>query len=98
MIEDKQKVIKCKRERCLVFKGVHKMAPELAVCGDMGWGPCEIRQKGDMLLLWNRLINMPANRLTILHKSFIGIGQITIHGQENWESYSLNLVIMVLYK
>ena len=47
--------------RC--FLGVHKMAPKLAVCGDMGWDPCEVRIKGDMVRLWNRLINMPDNRL-----------------------------------
>ena len=62
----------CKQTKCdavqyramRCFLGVHKMAPKLAVCGDMGWEPCEVRHKGDMVRLWNRLINMPDNRLT----------------------------------
>ena len=30
----------------------------------MGREPCEVQRKGGMLQLWNRLINMPDNRLT----------------------------------
>ena len=48
--------------RC--FLGVHKLAPKLAVRGDMGWEPPVVRHKGDMVRLWNRLISMPDNRLT----------------------------------
>ena len=48
--------------RC--FLGVHKLAPLLAIVGDMGWEPCEVRHGGDMVRLWNRLINMPDNKLT----------------------------------
>ena len=46
------------------FLGVHKLAPKLAVRGDMGWEPPEVRHKGDMVRLWNRFISMPDNRLT----------------------------------
>ena len=45
------------------FLGVHKFAPVLAITGDMGWEPCEIRWRGSMVALWNRLIRMPENRV-----------------------------------
>ena len=40
------------------FLGVHKLTPILAISGDMGWMPVNIRHKGEMLRLWNRLVNM----------------------------------------
>lgn len=43
---------------------VHKLTPNLAICGDMGWEPCVVRQKGDMVCLWHRRINMPEDRIT----------------------------------
>ena len=46
------------------FLGVHKLAPKLAVAGDMGWEPPGVRRKGEMVRLWNRLIAMPDSRLT----------------------------------
>ena len=45
------------------FLGVHKFAPVLAIQGDMGWEPCDIRWKGSMIALWNRLVRMPENRI-----------------------------------
>ena len=48
--------------RC--FLGVHAFAPSLAIQGDMGWEPMEIRQKGEVIRLWNRLVNMSESRLT----------------------------------
>ncbi len=45
------------------FLGVHKFAPVLAVTGDMGCELCEIRWKGSMLALWNRLMKMPESRV-----------------------------------
>ena len=46
------------------FLGVHKYAPTLAIVGDMGWESCEARWKICMAQLWNRLLDMDANRLT----------------------------------
>ncbi len=45
------------------FLGVHKFAPTLAVQGDMGWLPGSIRRKCEMIRLWNRLLNMPEDRI-----------------------------------
>lgn len=47
--------------RC--FLCVHKFTPVLALQGDMGWEPCLIKQKGEMLRLWNRLSSMPEGRI-----------------------------------
>ncbi len=46
------------------FLGVHKLLPVLAICGDTGREPPNIRLKSEMLRLWNRLINIPELRLT----------------------------------
>ena len=46
------------------FLGVHKLTPILAISGDMGWTPVNIRHKGEMLRLWNRLVKMSDDRLT----------------------------------
>lgn len=45
------------------FLGVHKFTPILAITGDMGWEPSEVRWKGSMMALWNRLVKMPENRV-----------------------------------
>ena len=45
------------------FMGVHKFAPNMAVVGDMGWIPCQIRRKLNILKLWNRFIDMNDNRI-----------------------------------
>ena len=45
------------------FLGVHKFAPVLAINGDMGWDPCLLRNKLNMVRLWNRLIAMSDERL-----------------------------------
>ena len=47
-----------------IFLGVHKFAPILALQGDMGWHPCTLRRRLDMLRMWNRLCKMPNDRLT----------------------------------
>jgi exonuclease III len=47
-----------------VFLGVHRFAANLAVLGDMGWLPTEIRRKICMIRYWNRLIKLEDNRLT----------------------------------
>ncbi len=59
--QTKSDAVQNRAMRC--FLGVHKMAPTLAICGNVGWELCEVRQKGEMLQLWNRLINMSNNRL-----------------------------------
>ena len=38
--------------------------PILAINGDMGWTPSDIRQKVAIIRLWNRLVAMEDNRLT----------------------------------
>ena len=45
----------------------------------MGWLPCEIRQKFEMLRLWNRLISIDENR--IVSKIFIWDEQLC---NNNW--------------
>lgn len=42
--------------RC--FIGVHKFAPKLAIQGDIGWVPCLVKQKCEMEILWNHLLQM----------------------------------------
>lgn len=55
----------CPKNRAIsYFLTVNKMASKLSVSGDMGWESCGVRHEGDMLRLWNRLINIPDNRLT----------------------------------
>ncbi len=44
--------------------GIHKITPRWADEGDMGWESCLIKQKGEMLRLWNCLIRLPEGRLT----------------------------------
>ena len=46
------------------FLGVHKLTPVLAINGDMGWEPPNIRHKCQMIRLWNRLVKMSDQRLT----------------------------------
>ena len=46
-----------------IFLGVHKFAANLAVTGDTGWVPCEIKQNLSLLRLWNKLIKLEDSRL-----------------------------------
>ncbi len=46
------------------YLGVHPKTPLLALEGDMEWNSYKIRQRINMIRLWNRLINMDENRLT----------------------------------
>lgn len=43
---------------------MHRNTPKMALHGDVGWEPCEVRYIADMVRLWNRFINMPDYRLT----------------------------------
>ena len=45
------------------FLGVNKFAANLAVSGDLGWSPSEVRRKVNMVRFWNRLQNLGDNRL-----------------------------------
>ena len=45
------------------FLGVHKFAPIAAVNGDMGWIPCEVRWKINVVNLWNRMLYLPEDRM-----------------------------------
>lgn len=46
------------------FLGVLKLTPNLAICVGVGWEQCVVRQKGDMVSLWKRLINIPEHIIT----------------------------------
>ena len=46
------------------YLGVHKYAPNLAILGDMGWTPSDIRRKINLIRYWNRLIKLDDDRLT----------------------------------
>ena len=43
---------------------VHRFTPILAITGNMGRVVSTSRRWGNVLLLWNRLVNMDENRLT----------------------------------
>ena len=45
------------------FLGVHRFVPNLALWGDMGWIPSEIRRKVNMVRLWCKLIRTNDDRL-----------------------------------
>jgi hypothetical protein len=48
------------------FLGVHRFAPNAAIQGDMGWRPPKYRRILNILLLWNRLVDMNANNVAKL--------------------------------
>lgn len=56
------KAIQNRALRC--FLGVHKFTAKAAIDGDTGWEPCIIKQRGEVIRLWNRLIGLPRERLT----------------------------------
>jgi len=45
------------------FLGVHKYAAKVAVNGDAGWDPCIVKQRCEMVRLWNPLASLPEERL-----------------------------------
>ena len=49
---------------CRYFMGVHNFTPLPALHGEMGWFPTKFRKFLSILRYWNRLINMPNERLT----------------------------------
>ena len=51
------------RALCYYFD-VHRFTPILAIYGDSGWIPCVYRRWGNILRIWNRLIDMDNFRLT----------------------------------
>ncbi|KAK7925468.1 hypothetical protein WMY93_007778 [Mugilogobius chulae] len=46
------------------FLGVHRFTARAAIEGDMGWEPCVVKQRAEVLRLWNRLVCLPEERLT----------------------------------
>ena len=48
--------------RC--FLGVHKFSAKVAIEGDAGWEPCLVKQRGEIVRVWNRLVSLPVERLT----------------------------------
>jgi hypothetical protein len=73
-----------------IFLGVHKFAPKLGLEGDMGWMSCYYRHCLSMLRLWNRLIKLPANRLT--KKIFVDDFHLALSGHDNWSSNVLKVL------
>jgi hypothetical protein len=47
-----------------VFLGVHGYAANVAITGDMGWTASRVRRQVAMVRYWNRLVEMPEERLT----------------------------------
>ena len=58
---------------------IHKSGPVLAVQGVIGWIPGLIRQKYDMIRLWNHLLNMSEDRVTKRGFSFEEITQFSMN-------------------
>ena len=46
------------------YLGVNRFCPNQAVSGDMGWEPTINKRKLNMLRLWNRLVDLPNDRIT----------------------------------
>jgi hypothetical protein len=60
-----KRVFDCNSVRALrCFLGVHKYAAKVAVNGDAGWDPCVVKQRCEMVRLWNCLVSLPEERLT----------------------------------
>lgn len=47
-----------------IYLGLHKLTAKLALQAEMGWEPCLIKQRIEMMRLWNRLTQLPEDRLT----------------------------------
>ena len=54
--------IQARAMRC--FLGVHKYTAKGAIEGDMGWVSCLVKQRCEIARLWNRLVQLPDERLT----------------------------------
>ena len=63
------------------FLGTHRFTPNVAINGECGWLPSDIRRKVEMVRLWNRLVTMPDNRLT--KKVFLWDKDLS---SKNWSS------------
>jgi len=48
--------------RC--FLGVHRFTTRVAIEGDMGWEPCIVKQRVEIIRLWNRFTRLSEDRLT----------------------------------
>ena len=66
------------------FMGVGRMTPILFLYGDMKWVPHYIRQEGEVLRLWMRLLEMDDARLT--KKVFLWDYNLSIEGKTNWNT------------
>ena len=59
--------VKCERiqqRACRYYIGVHPKTPILALTGDMGWVPAQIKRHRNMIRYWNRMVEMNDARLT----------------------------------
>ena len=73
-----------------IFLGVHKFAAHLAISGDTGWIPCEVKLKISTLRLWNKLVKMEDSRLPkiILNHIFENTGSKWIDSMQDVCRYS----------
>ena len=79
--------IDCIQNRAMrYYLGVHKMSPNLALNGDMGWLTPKLSRYKCKLRFWNRLMEMDENRITkqIFHWDFQ-------YCKKNWSSDMLDV-------
>ena len=63
------------------FLGVHNFTPIPALQGEMGWFPTKFRKFISILRYWNRLIDMPNDRLT---KHIFNVEYNNAYDHNNW--------------
>ncbi len=79
----------------IFYLGVPKKAPNLAIQGDMGWTRTKVRHKFSQIRKWNRLIQMPDERLT--KRCLIGIMKLEATGHETLKIFYMKLYARSFY-
>ena len=75
---------------CRYFLGVHNFTAIPALYGEMGWLPSKFRKYMSILRFWNRLVNMPIERLT--KQVFL----VDYHSAEkNWSSQVKEIFLLI---
>ena len=69
------------------FLGTPRFTPDLAISGDGGWTPSDIRRELQICILWNRLVHMPNHCLT---KQLFNLDKNIC--KRNWSSDLKNLL------
>ena len=76
-----------------IFLSVHCFAPKLALEGDMGWMLSRNRQFICVLRLWNRLLNLPDDRMT--KQIFINDFYLAQSGHKKWCSNVYKILLIL---